>query len=185
MKNFNRTYLFTVTVIASLLLSCSKENDPQPHDDIPLEAGGLITAVVNGETKSFPNAILIPYSRTGQFEIIGGIDMEENRRERLTLRLPLVPATGTFNHGSDGYYVEYAIRARGTGSPRNFARLDAAGEINVTEFKSIGTDDKGTYYSIKGSFKRSGRDIQVDPIYGTALDIRNGEFEAVFHNTLE
>lgn len=185
MRNLKRTYLFTVILIASLLLSCSKENDPKPDDNIPFEVGGSITAVVNGEKKSFPNAVITEYPRTGQFEIIGGINMEEGRRERVTIRLPLAPATGTFEHGSNGYYIGYAIRKWGTGDLRNFARLDATGEINVTEFKVIGTDGEDTYYSVKGRFNRTGRDIQEDPILGTTLDVRDGEFEAIFYNTLE
>ncbi len=177
MKTLKQLYFCATLIIASFLLfSCSKDNDPQPEEEnIPLEVGGTITGDVNGEKVNYADIRIAVYGLSNFVGIIGHQQVEEHRRDRVRVVVPLTPTTGTFDHNETPFFIHYeAIMGNsedGTGFNRN-----ASGVITVTDYKSIGTDGDETYYYVKGTFERSG----MNNFNSETVDIRDGEFEFVY-----
>ena len=177
MKTLKQLYFCATLIIASLLLfSCSKDNDPQPEEEnIPLEVGGTLTAVVNGEKVNYADVRIAIYGLSGSVGIIGHQQVEEHRRDRVRVVVSLTPTTGTFDHNETPFYIHYEAIMGNSEDGAGFNR-EASGEITVTDYKSIGTDGDETYYYVKGTFERSG----MNNFNSETVDIRDGEFEFVY-----
>ena len=177
MKTLIQTYLFATLIIVSLLLfSCSKNDNPQPEEEnIPLEVGGTITGDVNGEKVNYADVRIAVYGLSNSVGIIGHQQVEEHRRDRVRVVVPLTPTTGTFDHNETPFFVHYEAIMGNSEDGAEFNR-NASGVITVTDYKSIGTDGDETYYYVKGTFERSG----MNNFNSETVDIRDGEFEFVY-----
>lgn len=177
MKTLKQLYFCTTLIIASLLFfSCSKDNDPKPEEEnIPLEVGGTITGDVNGEKVNYADVRIAVYGLSNSVGIIGHQQVEEHRRDRVRVVVPLTPTTGTFDHNETPFFVHYEAIMGNSEDGAGFNR-NASGKITITDYKSIGTDGDETYYYVKGTFERSG----MNNFNSETVDIREGEFEFVY-----
>ncbi len=177
MKTLKQLYFCTTLIIVSLLLfSCSKNDDPKPEEEnIPLEVGGTITGDVNGGKVNYADVRIAVYGLSNSVGIIGHQQVEEHRRDRVRVVVPLTPTTGTFDHNETPFFVHYEAIMGNSEGGAGFNR-NASGKITITDYKSIGTDGDETYYYVKGTFERSG----MNNFNSETVDIREGEFEFVY-----
>lgn len=176
MKIFRQTYFLALLMTSSLFLfSCSKDDDPQPKDNIPLEVGGTMMAVVNGETVNYTDVRIGVYGLSNTVGIMGHQQVEEHRRDRVRVVIPLEPTTGTFNYNESPFQINYEAIMGSSEGGVGFNR-DATGQINVLEYKLIGTSGGENYYRVKGRFERFG----MHNFNSETVNIENGEFDFVY-----
>lgn len=177
MKKITQIHTLAILITSLLLLfSCSKKDDPKP-DDIPLEVGGTLNAVVNGEAVNYTDVNIGFYgSNVG---ISGYQQVEEHRRDRLTVVIPLEPTTGTFNHNESPFFIRYEAIMGNSEGGAGFNR-EASGKISITEYKAVGEVGDYTYYHVKGTFERYG----MNNFNSETIDIRNGEFQFTYKTRL-
>lgn len=172
MKKITQIHTLAILITSLLLLfSCSKKDDPKP-DDIPLEVGGTLNAVVNGETVNYTDVRIGIYGLSNTVGIMGHQQVEEHRRDRVRVVIPLEPTTGTFNHNESPFYIQYEAIMGNSEGGAGFNR-EASGKISITEYKAIGEVGDETYYHVKGTFERYG----MNNFNSETIDIRNGEFQ--------
>ncbi|AWW30174.1 hypothetical protein DN752_08585 [Echinicola strongylocentroti] len=175
MKFMKQNYVKAIFLLGlGLAMACSND-DVEPEKQNALEVSGSISGVVNGKEVNYPEVKVVLYGGSNTVGIVGSDQVHEDTTNQVRVVVPLEPTTGTFDHSDNGFDVNYEVITFNNENGYGFNR-EKTSQIDVTDYKEIGTKLDTTFYRVKGTFERYG----MRNMNSETINIQNGEFDFVY-----